>query len=520
MITLPGAVHEQTLSLLPLEEAATTLAELRSAGWIATDTDTTIQVSWSGCEDVTNHVAALASLRAAFVNVEVVGSRDGRQLRLRVVGSTMEVVEIPEAPPEALFDDHADLELASQAWDRDADAALLLPMMWSITADLALERVLSTPSGIELRVMLTSDTVRNIFLDQGLTTAEQLVPLPGMRRVYLALNASAQPVHLSGVTFAGLINLPDDGNLTLPSAAAPLDGENLVKGLPWGLPRPTALVLDRHYPPDVRLPWQDVIDRCQAFAALATWTLVANNVQVNQDCVQLEVLGFKRITLILPDPDLLSPAICAETLDLRAWAFHDASPDRLLALRQVISLYQGEEVFAHAIDIRDSAEVIYVGLRSNAVAEVVKSSREAQRHAQETVRQTLKSVQDLLKSTMERFLASLVAIAAVLIANVNHSLPDNISRNLLLLTSAFLAMLALFAIFVEGPLVSLPLKNLTGDLRDGTTLLTESQRNGIADMASVSSTRSRVRLVRFVVPGLYVAVAVLIVLFGKPGLYK
>lgn len=107
-----------------------------------------------------------------------------------------------------------------------------------------------------------------------------------------------------------------------------------------------------------------------------------------------------------------------------------------------------------------------------------------------------------------------------IIANVNRGLPNNISRNLLLWTSVFLATLALSAIFIEGPLVSLPLKHLNGDLRDETTLLTESQRNRIAGMESVSSTRSRVRLMRFVVPGLYLTAAILIVLFGNPAAYK
>jgi hypothetical protein len=89
--TLSGAPHEQTVSLLPLSDAATTLRELKSAGWSATDSDTTICVSWSGNEGVASRVAELASLRTAFIVVEVVGSRDGRELRLRDVGTAMEV---------------------------------------------------------------------------------------------------------------------------------------------------------------------------------------------------------------------------------------------------------------------------------------------------------------------------------------------------------------------------------------------------------------------------------------------
>jgi hypothetical protein len=136
------------------------------------------------------------------------------------------------------------------------------------------------------------------------------------------------------------------------------------------------------------------------------------------------------------------------------------------------------------------------------------------------VRQSLKSAQDLIKNATERFLAALVAVAAVLIANVNRSLPDNISRNLLLMVSAFLGVLALFAIFVEGPLLYLPLKNLDKDLRVGTALLTSAQRERIAEMASVKSTRFRVGVVRFVVLGLHVLLAALIVLLGYPEAYK
>ncbi len=142
--------------------------------------------------------------------------------------------------------------------------------------------------------------------------------------------------------------------------------------------------------------------------------------------------GYKKSAFLLPEPESWEPQDVTETIALRGWALHDASPDRLLALRQVASLYGTDTApFGHAADVQASAEVIYAGLRTDAVAEAVKGSREAHAQAQDAARQTVKNATDMVKGATERMLAALVAVGAVLIANAGRALPDDTGRLLI-----------------------------------------------------------------------------------------
>ncbi|MCU1485584.1 MAG: hypothetical protein JWN67_2330 [Actinomycetia bacterium] len=84
----------------------------------------------------------------------------------------------------------------------------------------------------------------------------------------------------------------------------------------------------------------------------------------------------------------------------------------------------------------------------------------------------------------------------------------------MLAVAAFLVFLALTSIFLEGPLLSLPLKHLTGDLRASALRVTTV--DDLADLPSVAATRKRVAIVRAVVPGTYLALALAVLVFGQP----
>ena len=66
---------------------------------------------------------------------------------------------------------------------------------------------------------------------------------------------------------------------------------------------------------------------------------------------------------------------------------------------------------------------------SDAVAEVVKSAREAQSQVLDAVRQGLRSAQDLAKSATDRFLAALVGTGAVTIAHASKRPRDHGSQD-------------------------------------------------------------------------------------------
>lgn len=518
-----GTHPELTLDLGPLQAPAELIKALTHAGWSAQDTRTTISLKRSDIEDVSSDLELLDAFGTALVGVRVVGMLNGLTIELGRVGGTYEVRSLPEARPEDLFD-VPDLELARNAWDRDADAALALPFTWQINAEVGLDRLLSLPPEVDVRISLTAASVNAVMAKMTLGELGTFVPALGVRRVYLAFDAAPEPLHLGSLTFTGLAtddSGPDTAPFTLvvPGPAEPLpgEGENRRSG-GTELPLPVCLLpVDGA---DTIGTWQAVRTRGEALAALIVWAMVASEVVIDGSEYLLEFRGLKHVAMTLPDPSLLDASAIAAAITLRSWVFHDASPDRLLAVHQVVSLYQDTDALWHADDVLDGAEIVYAGLRSEAVAEAIRSTREAQGQIFDAVRQALKAVQDLAKSATERFLAALVAIAAVVVANANDSLSDHAGRNLMLSVAAFLTLLSLVAIFVEGPLLSLPLDNMESDLQLGTPLLTHDQRKQLVELPSVSATRRKIILLRILIPAVHLALAVLIVVFGYPSRYR
>ncbi len=222
----------------------------------------------------------------------------------------------------------------------------------------------------------------------------------------------------------------------------------------------------------------------------------------------------------LPAPQELSNDLVAGTLRLRSWALYDASPDRLLAVRQVASLYESPAVFMQPLDVLDGAEVVYAGLRSDAVAEVVRSVREAQGVVLDTVRQTSQSAQDLTKSATERFLASLAALVAIVATSGATGLSQSERRHLMLFVAVTSLILMGSHLVLEGPTLSLQVRRLPQDLRQGEALLTEHQVSRLLGLPSVNAVKRRVKVIRVVIPAAYALLAVLVLIFGYPSSLK
>jgi hypothetical protein len=516
-----GPVSPQlaTIDLTPLRDALDVVDALIRDDWTCQDDLGNVTLSRASCPDPRAALRDLQRFGRALGHVQALGSLAGQDLRLRLINGSMEVVDVPNATPDDWFDDPDTVARAHAAWEGNAQEALDLPLAWEVTADLALERLLPLPDGIEMRISAEVSTILHAFTASSVVTLGRLIPqAAGVRRIYLALRGDGHPVHLGSVTFAGAAR---QSTLDVPADAEPLAGERpLLEGFPM-LP-PHALVrLDHHSTGRTAgdLEWAPVARHCAAVAALSAWSMSASEIENLDDRPRLAFLGFKRVRLELPSPDSLDDSAVTGALALRRWMFHDASPDRLLAVRQVVSLYEQGEPFAVASDVQASAEVIYAGLRSEAVAEVVKGTREAQAQANDTVRQGLRASQELVKAATERFLAALIAVGAVIIANASRSLADEVSRNLMLLIAGFLLVLALIAVLVEGPLLSLPIRHLSKDVRAGSSLLTPEQQREIVESAAVRATRRRIVTVRVVVPVLYLSLSIAIVLWGYPARY-
>jgi hypothetical protein len=299
----------------------------------------------------------------------------------------------------------------------------------------------------------------------------------------------------------------------LPPPAPPLAGEHAASSDVLALPSQLA-----PFQPELAGPWERAARVLAAAFVASTWHRLAS--AVVEDGAAIEILGFKRVKPRLLEPSELSDEVIDGTRRLHAWAFQDLSPDRLLAVRQVVSLYLDDSAIRQPADVLDSAELVFVGLRSDAVADAMQSARDAQGQAAETVRQSLKSVQDMLRSATERLFASLVAVAAVVVANATTKLSDRAGRDLLLAVAGYLALLGLVHVVLEGPLLTLPLRTLDDDLKKSQPMLTETQRQRAVALPSMTATRARVRRLRVLVPVVYGLLATAIFVWGYPGRYR
>lgn len=484
----------------PAVEGLATLQRLQDAGWQVGDATggMWIEARAEG-EDPTSALHALTSLGPALTAFRARGRRRGFDVVIGLVRGELEVLETPSVDPDSDFDEPEERDHARRVVDREVDAALALPLDWTVTAEIRLDLLMTCPSSIDCRVVQRPETVTSSIELLG-PALGGFVGQDGKRRVYLVADAVGA-LHLGTLSVCPLRQ-----QIEVPPPLQPLPAES---GAPFaGAVWPHQLV------PQMlgsEGEWIDTAIMLYRVFVLAVWRSLATSVPA-PDVV--EIVGFKRVVATVPATRDLELSVVEGTQRLYRWAFQDLSPDRQLAVRQVASLYDADELLVHPAEITASAELVFIGLRTDAVAEVMRASRDARREAHEAVRQTLKNVQDSTKSAGERLLASLVAIGAVVATYSTKALDESVGRNLMLAVAAFLVFLALTSIFLEGPLLSLPLKHLTGDLRASALRVTTV--DDLADLPSVAATRKRVAIVRAVVPGTYLALALAVLVFGQP----
>jgi hypothetical protein len=453
-------------------------------------------------------LADLAPLLPATVHAEAVGRRAGARLAVRLVNGVPEIVEALVADPQELFDRRKDQDDAIAARDGDADAALRLPMEWRVQATLTFDRLLDVPGGVSVAVSLASQTITDHVVAMTAAAVRSLVGGQG-HAVLVALDAPGS-AQLGRLVLAGAAG---DG----AAARVVLRPPALLAGETGAGPLPPAGALLGHEDEPVPPVWRRAASHAKALAAQLVWRALATSEREEDGRVVLTFHGYKKSAFLLPEPESWEPQDVTETIALRGWALHDASPDRLLALRQVASLYGTDTApFGHAADVQASAEVIYAGLRTDAVAEAVKGSREAHAQAQDAARQTVKNATDMVKGATERMLAALVAVGAVLIANAGRALPDDTGRLLIVLVAVFLFVLAAASALLEGPLLALPARKLKQDLVHQAGLLTDEQRRRVDELPSLVAARGRITAVRWAVPAAHVLFAVLLLALGHP----
>lgn len=506
--------HYPDLSRLPAAAAA--LEALTAAGWALTDGILSIKVTSPPSTNVRPALELLGPLADATTDVEVVSGSAKGTLRVRRTQTGMLVVaQHPDVPPEEMFDDPDDVSRARDAWDGDAEAALTLPMTWVVRATVEAHRLVSEVDGVEVRVAAQSSTVIAALSDSPFWSPGPGSPAPQGQTVYVALDSTGPPAR------SGLVSLTGPG-ATHPSP--PPESVRITAPTwmpPWlaGLPAPEVLA-GPEAATDPTSPWTAVVANLRVRAALTAWAALATDANAQAERLVLSYFGFKRVDVSINRSHILAGVDVQDALRLHTWATSDSSPDRLLAIRQVASFYEGTDLMGSAADVLLSAEVVYAGLRSDAVVAVVEGVREAQQQTSATIRTTIQATQALVKASADRTLAALVAVGGVIIANSTAKVSESVGRGLLLLVAGFLALLGLTALLVEGPALTQPLDQLADELKRGNPLLASSQRAVFAAQPSVIRTQKRATAVRWAVPALHGVLALVIVVLGFPSRYR
>lgn len=410
------------------------------------------------------------------------------------------------------FDDDV-LATARRAFDGDLSAALSLQADWSaeLTIDRArlleqslptahwrvlddvdaLDAVLDSTPWWDLRALLQPDTVRPLVI--ALARGDQALRV--------------DTVGLVVCSFAHLADRDDVGFVS-EDADVPIRPRRELASLP-GLPDP-AVLHPRHV--GGAADAERTANALRQRGAAVCWALLASEIQHKTAHADLEFFGLQRQSWPL---DAAGPALSVEEHAAVFGLWHSvvtsAGPDRLLAIRQVVSIYR-EAPWSHAADVARSADSLFVALRADAVAEAFRSQRDARALALTVARQTAEATTGLAKNAVERSLAVLAAVGGIIVARTAKTLTVDQAADLRRLLGAYLLLLVPWSFFLEGRAVTMAIGALKCDLATFSELVPASEQKAILATHTVKRARSHAWVVRVVVPIAYAAAASVTVL--------
>lgn len=202
----------------------------------------------------------------------------------------------------------------------------------------------------------------------------------------------------------------------------------------------------------------------------------------------------------------------AEALRLLAWTREQDAEDRLLAVQQTVARHEPAELAAPGglAAVRASAETVQRVMRSDAVGTALTLVQDSRKAAVDAARSSSDAALAAARSVAERILAGLAATGAVVVAQAATRLPEDTARQLVAAVAGYLLFLALWALLVEGPAVTAPLRAFRADLPQTAALLGEAQREEIRGLRSLRLAWWRARTVRIAGPAVYAAAALIV----------
>lgn len=477
------------LNLAPLSLLRDELVRLLSDSWSLSDFGGVIRLS-RAIDCSPSQWAGLPNLEKYATRMEARGHRRGYDIVVDTINGVWEIVGLPEILPAQLFD-MEEMESAGSVWDGEMSALAGLTLDWTVDVDLDLSKAIVTPVDLQLNVSWMATGIEALFASEPLSTLSRLIPVEG-RRIFLALEGSAGPAVFGSITLATLGGLAE-AQLPVDNARVPLPGEMRLAGL---------LSASHMLPITGALEQWPLASEALACAACATtWGGVASSWADGT----LEFFGYKKVQFSLPE-HWTSEEI-ANAIKLRIWAFGEVSPDRLLALRQIISLYN-DPPYMFVDEILSSSETIYLGLRSTAVIEAVRDARDIESRAQQAVQQISQSSVDLAKSAGERVIAGLAAVGAAAIANVTQVLDAGVTTTILAFVGGYFVVMLIFFLLIDYRAIGLPIKQLSSESFVRSSFVAAEAVQKMESSPLVEAARALVVSVRISITSLYAVIVI------------
>jgi hypothetical protein len=446
---------------------------------------------------------ALIDAVADFADVRLRFRREQASFELSAsAGGVLDFTSGPTGDPSSVFEGE-ELARADRAWKGNIAAAKSLYGEWSgdLTVDLAAPL---QPQQTETRawraVRATEVLVRALAGYPWWRTGELIYE--DTRPVVIVVTDETE-VDVRTATFAvvSLSRLAGSGPVPqgMGQRRAQVQASSAAQ-LPPGLPFPEELK-----PEQGSTGAPELTDALDQRAEACAWAWLSNTATISADStyVSLEYFGYRRRIFKL-GPAGYTAAANQQAFGMYTWATTEPSPDRILAIRQVISLYERTDLPDRPQDIVRAAEPLYQALRVREVAAVIDSQRQARTIAVDAARKSADAAQSAAKSATERTIASLAAVVGIAVANATAVLPAADARAIAIGIAALFAFLTIWAIFIEGPDMRAPLNSFKADLPTIGYLLSETDRTAILDMQALKVASHSVLRVRIAAPCVYI----------------
>lgn len=446
-------------------------------------------------------LAGLHALAPLFATASLTGTFADAKLTLTVMpdGTFASTVE-------ALGDinDNFDVDdrgAARRAWAGDAQAALALPGgVWTTSVQIKWTSTLESavPSTQWLLFWSVDDAI-GYLRDQGFLRLKLAIDSERGAVVLIRGLAPESRLETPALTVASID--ASDVRLPAPSVEEPWTEEP---------------VLANSIEPRLLLPLSPdrcltaVVDLLSAAIVGTCWTRLATSTTTSGSGeVEVEYFGLQRVRHRM---SAAGPAVSLEqarsSVELLDWVESTGTVDRLIAARQVISLRTDEPPWERPEDIEIAAEPIFRALRADAIAEALRAQREARTSALAAAQRSIEAASASAKGTAEKAIAAVVAVGAILTGNTTNALSVDQAHKLQLLVGATLAGLALWNILIERPALFRPINDFKADLGTIGDLLSQKELERISDMTALKKANSYALRVAWMVPALYVALAI------------